>query len=94
MCWKIIKRVQDHTDKLIVYYLCSRRQLSLGLSNEVLRSLVTQLLAAKKELAPYILDTFANTGLRTTKKSLGVTLEKLITSLDEAVRIVADGVDE
>lgn len=79
---------------LVIYYFCSHRQLSLGLSNEILRNLATQLLAAKKELAPYILETFANKGLRPTKKSLGIILEKLIASVDVAVRIVVDGLDE
>jgi len=75
---------------LVVYYFCSPRQLTLGLSNELLRNLATQLLAAKKEFAPYILDN----GLRPTKKILGIILEKLITSVDKAVRIIVDGLDE
>lgn len=79
---------------LVVYYFCSPRQLTLGLSNELLRNLATQLLAAKKEFAPYILDKFANNGLRPTKKILGIILEKLITSVDKAVRIIVDGLDE
>lgn len=94
ICSKIIEHIQDNTDMLVIYYFCSHRQLSSGLSNEILRNLATQLLAAKKELAPYILETFANNGLRPTKKSLGIILEKLITSVDKAVRIVVDGLDE
>jgi len=94
ICSKIIGHIQDTTDTLVIYYFCSHRQLSLGLSSEILRNLATQLLAAKKELAPYILETFANNGLRPTKKSLGIILEKLIASADKAVRIVVDGLDE
>lgn len=51
------------------------------------------MLAANTELAPYILETFANQALRPTKKYLGIILEKLITSLP-SVRIVVDGLDE
>lgn len=51
------------------------------------------MLVANTELAPYILETFANQALRPTKKHLGVILEKLITSLP-SVRIVVDGLDE
>ena len=51
------------------------------------------MLAANNELAPYILETFANNGLRPNKKSLGVILEKLIASLS-CVRIIIDGLDE
>ena len=58
-----------------------------------MRSFATQLLAANTELAPYILETFANQALRPTKKHLGIILEKLITSLP-SVRIVVDGLDE
>ena len=54
---------------------------------------MTQLLAANTELAPYILDTFANQALTPTKKILGAILEKLITSLS-SVKVVVDGLDE
>ena len=85
--------MQDATDGVVIYYFCSHHQNSQSPANEILRSFATQLLAANTELAPYILETFANQALRPTKKNLSVILEKLITSLS-SVRIVVDGVDE
>lgn len=64
------------------------------MANDILRSFATQLLAANTELAPYIIETFVNQALRPTKKHLGLILEKLITSLSSAVRIVVDDLDE
>ena len=78
---------------IVIFYFCSHQKLYSSLSNEVLRSLTAQLLAANTELAPYILETFANNGLRPSKKNLGLILEKLIASLS-SVRIIIDGLDE
>lgn len=94
ICAKVIEHIQHHPDMIVIFYFCSKQQTSLSLSNEVLRDLVTQLLVARKEFAPYILETFANNGLRPTKRSLGTILEKLLTTSDKAVRIVVDGLDE
>lgn len=58
-----------------------------------MRSLTAQLLAVDTPLAVYILEDFANNGLRPNKKSLGVILEKLIAALP-FVRLVVDGLDE
>ena len=44
-------------------------------------------------MAPYILETFANNGLKPTIKSLQTIIEKLIESLP-SVRMVVDGIDE
>ena len=78
---------------IVIYYFCSHQQHCPNLSNEILRSLTAQLLATHSELAPYVLETFANNGQRPNKKSLGLILEKLIGSLS-SVRILIDGLDE
>ncbi len=85
--------MQDATDGVVIFYFCGHRQPSQSPANDILRSFATQLLTANTELAPYILDTFANQALRPTKKYLGVILERLITSLS-SVRVVVDGLDE
>ena len=59
----------------------------------MLRSLCSQLLAVDQTVAPYILETFANNGLKPSKKSLIVILERFSNSLSY-VRIVVDGLDE
>ena len=93
ICAKVIEHVQDATDGVVIFYFCSHHQTSSSPANDILRNFATQLLAANTELAPYILDTFANQALTPTKKHLGAILEKLITSLP-SVRIVVDGLDE
>ncbi len=85
--------MQDATDGAVIFYFCGHRQTSQSPANDILRSFATQLLAANTELAPYILDTFANQALRPTRKHLGVIIERLITSLS-SVRVVVDGLDE
>lgn len=93
VCSKIIEHIQDHTNMVVVYYFCSQLRSSRTLANEILRNLATQLLAANIALAPYILETFANNGLRPAKRSLGIILGKLISSLP-LVRVIVDGLDE
>ena len=93
ICSKIIEHLQDAEGQVVVYYFCSNRQILLRPANDILRSFACQLLVANTGLAPYILETYVNHGLRPTKKSLGAILEKSITSLP-SVRIVVDGVDE
>jgi len=72
---------------------CNPLQTLQRQASETLRSFATQVLAANNGLTPYILETFVNHGLRPTKKSLGMILETLITSLP-SVRIVVDGLGE
>ena len=93
ICSKIIEHLQDTKGQVVVYYFCNNHQILQRPANDILRSFAGQLLAASTGLAPYILETFVNHGLRPTKKSLGAILEKLITSLP-SVRIVVDGLDE
>ena len=93
ICSKIVEHVQNITGMVVIFYFCHHHQNSQSQANEVLRTFTTQLLAANTELAPYILETFANNGLKPTKKHLGVILEKMIASFT-AVRIVVDGLDE
>lgn len=93
ICYKIVEHVQTQTDMVVIYYFCSHQQMPSTLPQEFLRSLASQSLAANTELAPYIIETFANNGLRPVKKSLGLILEKLIGSLP-SVRVVVDGLDE
>lgn len=93
ICSKIIGHIRDDAGMAVAFFFCSHLQSSQRWPNEVLRSLSTQLLVANTGLAPYILETFANNGLRATKKSLGVIIEKLISSLSQ-VRIIVDGLDE
>ncbi|KAL6714142.1 hypothetical protein ACLMJK_008636 [Lecanora helva] len=93
ICSKIIEHIQNQNNTVVIFYFCSNLQSSSKVSNEILRGLVAQLLATNVDLASYILDTFANQGLRPNKKNLGIILEKLITSLP-SVRIVIDGLDE
>ena len=93
ICAKVVEHLKSRNDSVIIYFFCSHSQIIPKFPSEILRNLTTQCLAAKPELAPYVLETFANNGLPPSKKSLGVILEKLITSLS-SVRIVVDGLDE
>ena len=54
---------------------------------------MVQLLASSTDLAPYILDNYANNGLRPSKKILMAIIGELILSLD-SVRLLVDGLDE
>lgn len=93
ICSQIILHVQEKTDLTILYYFCNSDQLTQGQSNEILRTFATQLLAANTEIAPYIIENFANHGLRPTTKHLRAIVEKMISVLS-SVRVVVDGLDE
>lgn len=93
ICSKIIEHVHKNPDIIAVYYFCNHYQTSQRRANHILREFTTQLLIATPGLAPYILETFANNGQRPTKKTLGIILEKLTTSLT-GIRIIVDGLDE
>ena len=93
LCAQIINSIQDKQDSSIAYYFCGAGQKEIDSARGILRSLVTQLLAEKVELAPYILEAFANRGQQPTKKNLSTILEKLMGSID-SVRIILDGLDE
>ncbi len=93
ICSKLVEHIQQKTKIVAIFYFFSHNRTFQKQATEVLRSFATQLLAASTDLAPYILESFANNGQRATKKNLGIILEKMITSL-AAVRIVVDGLDE
>ncbi len=93
ICSKLVEHIQQKTKIVAIFYFFSHNQTFQKQATEVLRSFATQLLAASTDLAPYILESFANNGQRATKKNLGIILEKMITSLP-AIRIVVDGLDE
>ena len=93
ICSKLVEHIQDNTDMTVIYYFYPHHQASKTQSSDVLRSLVTQLLAGTTSLAPYVLETFASNGQKPTKRNLGTILEKMITSLP-SLRIVVDGFDE
>ena len=93
ICSKLIEHIQGKSKMVVIFYFFSRHQNLQKHATEVLRSFASQLLAANTDLAPYILENFANNGQRPTKKNLGVILEKMIASLP-TIRIVIDGLDE
>lgn len=93
ICSSLIDHIEENTGSAIVFYFCNPLQTSQRQASGILRSFAAQLLSANIELAPYILETFVNHGLRPTKKSLGIILERLISSL-LSVRIIVDGLDE
>lgn len=93
ICAKLIEHIQEKTKTVAIFYFFSHNQNFQKHATEVLRSFATQLLAANTDLAPYVLENFANNGQRATKKNLGIILEKMISSLP-AIRIVMDGLDE
>ncbi|KAL8822738.1 MAG: hypothetical protein Q9191_006533, partial [Dirinaria sp. TL-2023a] len=92
-CSKIIDHVRDSSNSIGIFYFCQHTQTSQNTSNEILRSFATQLLAANTELAPYILDTFANNGLKPSKQHISSIIERLMMSF-ESIRVVVDGLDE
>ena len=77
----------------VIYYFCTHQQHPSRDPLDLLQSLATQLIVINPELAPFIVETYTNKGLRPSKKKLGVILEKLITSMD-FLRVVVDGLDE
>lgn len=93
ICSKIIDHLQSSDSTKIIYYFCRHDQATEVEATDILKEFATQLLAANPELAPYILDTFANKGLKPTKKQLTIIVERLIAVLP-SVRIIVDGLDE
>ena len=93
ICSKVIEHIQTKNDVAVGYYFCSHQQLSSKLANDVLRTLTVQLLTARVDFAPYILERFTNKGLRPSRKCVGEILENLIQSFPY-VRIIIDGLDE
>ena len=93
VCSKIIKHLQSNDNTKIIYYFCRHDQATRYPATDVLKEFATQLLAANRELAPYILDTFANNGLKPAKKYLTIIVDTLIAALP-SVRIIVDGLDE
>ena len=93
ICSKIINYINENPPLVVIFYFCKSFSISRRLSTEVLRAFAAQLLVANTDIAPYILDTFANQGRQPTKKSLGIIFERLLISL-ASVRIVFDGIDE
>lgn len=93
ICSKLIEHIQEKTNIVTIFYFFSHNQTFPKHATEVLRSFATQLLAASAGLAPYILETFANSGQRATKRNLAIIIEKMIASLQN-IRIVVDGLDE
>ena len=93
VCSQIVQHTQEETNLTVLYYFCDSNHLAQGQSSEILRTLATQLLAANTEIAPYVIETFANHGLRPTTKNLRAIIEKMILVLP-AVRVVVDGLDE
>ena len=93
ICSKVIEHIQEMNDTAVIFYFCQHLQSSQRQANEILRSFAAQLLAANNDMAPYMLETFANHGLRPSKKNLRLVLEKMIASLS-SVRILVDGLDE
>ena len=92
MCSKIVEHIQDKENMVVIYYFCSSDG-TKARATAMLRSLSSQLLAANRTLAPYVLEMFANNGLKPSRKSLGTIVERLLNSLPN-VRIVIDGLDE
>jgi len=93
ICSKVIEHIQETNDTAVIFYFCQHQQSSQRQTNEILRSFTAQLLVANNDMAPYILETFANHGLTPSKKNLRLVFEKMIASLS-SVRIVVDGLDE
>ena len=93
ICSKIIEYIQEKTDMAVLFYFCHYLQTSKERISEVLKSFTTQLLIANPGLAPYVLDTFVNNGVKPTKKILTEVLENLIAS-SKPIRLVVDGLDE
>ena len=93
ICSKIIEHLQSSDSTTIIYYFCRHDQETRYPATDILKEFANQLLAANRELAPYILDTFANNGLRPTKKYLIAIVEMLIAALP-SVRVIVDGLDE
>lgn len=92
-CSKIVEHLRNSSNSIAIFYFCQHARTSHNPSADVLRSFATQLIVANTELAPYVLDTFANNGLKASKQHLGLIIEKLIMSF-ESIRIVVDGLDE
>ena len=93
ICSKVIEHIQTKNDVATGYYFCSHQQMSSKVADNVLRTLTVQLLAARVQFAPYVWETFADKGLRPSRKCVGEILEVLIQALP-CVRIVIDGLDE
>ncbi|MDI1484917.1 MAG: hypothetical protein OHK93_000051 [Ramalina farinacea] len=93
ICSKIIEHLHSSDATKIIYYFCRHNRETQYPATDILKEFATQLLAANRELAPYILDTFANNGLKPAKRHLTVIVERLIAALP-SVRMIVDGLDE
>ena len=88
-----MKHIQDKTDMCVLYYFCSSSPPPYQQCNDIFRNLAAQILVPKPDLAPYIIDQFANEALTPTIKNLETIIKNMILDLP-AVRILVDGLDE
>ena len=93
LCGKMIENMRTAGKNKTIFYFCQHDGASLDPVTEMLRNFASQLLALDTSLSPYILDEFANNGLRPSKKHLVVVLEKMLLPFG-SIHIVVDGLDE
>ena len=87
------KHKQDNKASAALFFFCQHDYVCPNPATDILRTFAAQLLAAKTDLAPYILETWADNGLRPSKKVLQEIINQAMDSL-ESVRILVDGLDE
>lgn len=93
LCSYVINSLREEAHISAPFYICNSYTSGKVLLSEVLRSLTAQLLRRHKELAPYVFDNFANTGLSPSIPHLKNLLLDLLGTIP-TVRMCIDGLDE
>ena len=93
LCSYVINSLREESDITAPFYICNSYTSGKNLLSEILRSLTAQLLRKNKELAPYIFDEYANTGLAPSIAHLRNLLPDLLKTIPK-VRMCIDGLDE
>ena len=92
-CSHIVEHFQQKLKKPVVYYYYSSRRDQSQPLQDLLQSVVSQLLLHDRDVAPAIMDRYISQGLRSTNKNLKAILELLLSSTSP-VWLIVDGVDE
>ena len=93
LCSWIINSLREESHITAPFYICNSYTNGKILLSEILRSLTAQLLRRHKDLAPYVFDKYANTGLSPSTPHLKNLLNDLLTTIP-TVRMCIDGLDE
>ena len=93
LCSRIIGFLQEEQKVTVAYYFCNSHNDGGNPCNQILRSLVLQLLRQHLDLPPHVCENYTNRGYNPSMQQLRKLLPELLDTIP-AIRIIIDGLDE